>query len=116
MTFESRTLSRREAMALLGGAVITITACGGDSPSSPSSGGSTGDKTGTISGNHGHSASIDSARLQAGNALDLDIRGSATHPHTVSLGASEVVQIRNGDRVSKTTSNDDGHTHQVTFN
>jgi hypothetical protein len=117
MTFESRTLSRREVMALLGGAVVTITACGGNSPSSPSNGGGTsGDKSGVISGNHGHTASIDSGRLQAGNALDLDIRGSATHPHQVSLGASEVVQIRNGDRVSKTSSNDDGHTHQVTFN
>lgn len=116
MTFESRTLSRREVMALLGGAVVTITACGGNSPSAPSTGGGTGDKTGTISANHGHTATITSGQLQAGGALDLPIQGNSTHPHTVRLGASEVVQVRNGDRVSKTSTNDDGHTHQVTFN
>ena len=120
----SRSLSRREVLVLLGGASVVITAAcgggGGSSPASPSSPPPTagaGDKEATsISANHGHVAIIRSAELQAGGALSLNITGSANHPHTLALSGDEVVSIRNGGRVSKTSSNDDGHTHTVTFN
>ena len=52
----------------------------------------------------------------AGNAISLNIRGNAPHPHTVDLSATELQQISAGQRVSKVSSNDDGHTHDVTFN
>lgn len=118
----SRSLSRREVLVLLGGASVVITAaCGGGGSSSPTSPTSnppaTGDKeASSISANHGHSASITAAQLQAGGAVSLNIRGNSSHPHSVGLSADEVVSIRNGGRVSKESSNDEGHTHTVTFN
>src|SRR5436190_17797237 len=90
-------LGRREftlqaALAMLSGVVITITGCGSMevSPTSPSpslslspspspspSPGPSGDVVGSISANHGHSAVITRAALTAGNAVSLDIHGSA---------------------------------------
>lgn len=118
---ESRSLSRREVLVLLGGAsvVLTAAACGGgggSSPTSPNPPVAAGDEVGAISGNHGHSAVVTSGQLQAGGALTLNIQGSATHPHSVALSGDEVASVRNGSRVSKESSNDDGHTHTVTFN
>lgn len=120
----SSTLTRREfsvraALLMLGGAVITISeGCGGGGGGSPT--GATppgpGDKVGAISANHGHVATITAAQLMAGNGLSLSIRGSSAHNHTVMLSGDEVVAIRNGTRVTKTSSVDDAHDHDVTFN
>lgn len=117
----SKVLTRREfsvqaALLMLGGAVVTISGCGGGgSPASPSTPGSS-DRTGSVSANHGHTAVITAAQLNAGNGLTLDIRGSSAHPHTVTLTGAEVMSINSGARVSKESSNDDSHTHTVTFN
>jgi hypothetical protein len=119
MMKEGTTLSRREftlaaAMAALSGVAITISACGGNgSPAAPSA---TGDKTGTIGANHGHSAVITSGQLSAGGALSLNIRGTSDHPHTVTLTAAEISAIAGNGRVSKQSTTDDGHSHTVTFN
>lgn len=109
------------AYALLGGAAISITGCGSSSPSSPSGSNpppaaGPGDKSGDVSGNHGHVATVTAAQLSAGGALSLNIRGVSDHPHTVSLSAGEVASIASGTRVSKASSSDDGHAHTVTFN
>lgn len=105
------------ALAMLGGATITISGCGGggggSSPTAPSA---PGDKVGSVSANHGHTATINAAQLSAGAALTLQIRGTSDHPHTVQLSAGEVTQIAGGSRVSKNSSVDDGHDHTVTFN
>jgi len=112
-------LTRREftlqsALAILSAATITITGCGDDdSPTGPSG---SGDKTGSVSANHSHEAVIAAARLTAGLAISLDIRGQATHPHTVELTAAEVTSIGTGATVSKTSTTDSGHNHTVTFN
>jgi hypothetical protein len=134
---EQNVLSRREfsvaaALAALSGVAITITACGGgggggESPTgasgapgyndgSTTSGSASGDKVGTISANHGHSAVITAAQLTAAGALKLDIKGAADHPHTVELSAAEVVAIAGGARTSKESSTDASHSHTVTFN
>ena len=117
--------SRREftlasALALLGGVTITV-GCGGgggsySSPSSPSSstGGPSG-AAGTVSDNHGHQAVITAAEMTAGNALNLDIQGEATHPHMVSLSAADLATIRAGRAVVKASSDTEAHHHQVTF-
>lgn len=123
------TLGRREftvasVMALLSGVTITLSGCGGGgSPSSPSptggSGGpptSSGDRTASISANHGHTAVVTGAMITAGAAVSLNIRGSSDHPHTVALSASEIQQIGAGQRVAKNSSTDGGHDHTVTFN
>ncbi|HZO09335.1 MAG TPA: hypothetical protein VFC77_08150 [Myxococcota bacterium] len=125
-----QTVDRREftvaaVLAALSGVVITISSCGGsDSPTSnptpnpnptptpPPS----GDKSGSISGNHGHTAVITAAQLTAGGAISLDIMGTATHTHTVSVSAAEVTQISQGTQVAKTSTSNDGHAHTVTFN
>ncbi len=109
------------ALLMLGGAVITISGCGGGgTPAGPSNPGPTptpgGDEVGAISANHGHTATLTAAVLTAGNGLTLEIRGSASHPHTVAISGAEGVQVRDGQRVAKASSVDDNHNHTVTFN
>jgi hypothetical protein len=128
---EHRTLDRREftlqsAMAILSAATITISGCGGGSSPAPSPNPNPnpnpnpgpGDVSGTIAGNHGHTAIITSAVLTAANAIQLDIHGTADHPHTVSLSAAEVTMIGARQTVSKVSSTDGAqiHSHTVTFN
>jgi hypothetical protein len=55
------------------------------------------------------------AQLSAGNAVTLDIRGQADHPHTVSLTAAEITSIAAGQRVGKASTEEAFHTHTVTF-
>jgi hypothetical protein len=119
-------LDRREftlqlVLAVLSGATITVvSACGGGgnppSPSpSPNPGGTNG-ITGTVTGNHGHTATITNAQLTAANAVSLDIRGGADHPHTISLSANQVMQVAARQRVSVESTNEVAHTHTVIFN
>ena len=119
-------LDRREftvgaVMAMLAGVTVTISGCGGGgggggtgSPNQPTP--TNGDRLGNVSANHGHVARIEAARLTAGEAVRLDIRGTSDHPHTVDLTAAEVAAIRDGQRVGKASSEDDFHTHTITFN
>ncbi len=116
---ERRTFTRQSILALLSGVAVTI-ACGddGESPTSPSP---TGGISGTVVANHGHTATITDAQLTASNAVALQIRGGATHPHTVELSAQEVGQIAARQRVSKSSTTDDSpdaglHSHTVIFN
>jgi hypothetical protein len=121
-TFAEPKLDRREftertVLALLSGVTITISGCGDDdTPTGPTSPGGSADVMGAVSANHGHTATITSAQLTAGNAVMLNIRGNADHPHTVELGGAEVMQVAGGQRVSKSSSTDAGHSHTVTFN
>ena len=129
-----RLLDRREftaeaALAALAGVMITVSGCGGggggggySSPSSPSTpsagtgGGSSSDKSGTISSNHGHLAVVTGAQLIAGNAVQLDIRGSADHTHTVTLTAAAIQAIQAGRPAVTDSTSSTGHVHSVTFN
>lgn len=108
------------AMAMLAGVAISVTGCGSDSgsPAAPSSSpsSSSADKTGTISANHGHTASVTSAQLSAGGGLTLAIQGTSGHPHSVVLAASDLTAIAANQRVTKESSVDAGHSHTVTFN
>ncbi|HSD65882.1 MAG TPA: hypothetical protein VLF95_04235 [Vicinamibacteria bacterium] len=131
-TVLDRAVDRRQftlasAMAILAGVAITITdaACGGSSysPGSPSptptpnpNPSPAGDKVGVVSSNHGHSAVITGAQLTAGGALMLDIRGTATHTHSVELSAAEISSIAASQKVAKESSTDASHSHTVTFN
>jgi len=119
-------IDRREftlqfALAALAGATVTIVpACGGGGGSpagpSPGPGGGGSNVSGVVTANHGHIASIDNARLSAGDAITLDIRGDADHPHTVMLTSAQVMQIAARQRVSVESSNDVAHSHFVVFN
>jgi hypothetical protein len=117
-TADRREFTRLSLLAMLSGVPITIGGCGGGGSGSPTTS-SSGDKSGSISANHGHVVTITSAELAAGGQLLLTLRGTigvAQHSHTVSLTAAEVVSIRDGSRVSKVSSTDDLHEHTVTFN
>jgi hypothetical protein len=101
-------------MALLGGASITLTGCGGGGVTEPTY----ADKTGTVDFNHGHTVVITAAQLSAGGDVTLDIQGTSTHPHQVVLTSAEVRAVREGTRISKdsTKSPTGSHAHVVTFN
>ena len=123
-----RGITRREftvesLMALFAGVAITVStsACGssgggGGNPAAPD-----GSRGANISANHGHVATVTAAQITSANNVTLDIRGSADHPHTVGLTGAEVVQIGNGQNVTKTSSTDPSassgtHDHTVSFN
>ena len=115
-----RRATLKSILALLSGVTITIAGCGGnESPTMQNPG--TGGVSGNITANHGHAATITSVQLGANNAVTLQIRGSATHPHTVELSSQELAQIGAAQRISKTSSTDSSpdagvHSHVVTFN
>lgn len=114
---ESPDLSRRDfslkaALALLAGVVITIDGCGSN-PAAPTP--PVKDVSGTISNNHGHVATITSAQITAGSAISLDIRGDASHPHTVDITQAELHTLQSRQPVAKDSTNNNGHMHTVTF-
>jgi VCBS repeat-containing protein len=120
-----RLLSRREftlesALAMLAGVAITISGCSDDTTSptpNPGGGGTnSGDVSGVVSANHGHRATVTAAQITAAGMVSLNIMGDATHPHTVELSASQVQSIGARQRVSVTSTTNDGHDHTVTFN
>jgi hypothetical protein len=125
----TRFLDRREftaeaVLAMLSGVVILVSesACGGSGSSSPMSPaplpptGGTGDKVGQISNNHGHSAMVTAAELLAGNQVQLDIRGTADHTHSITLTHDELKNVSGGATVSTDSTTTNGHDHTVTFN
>lgn len=125
---ERRQITALAALTLLGGATITITGCGGggSSPAAappppaatppPAASCPPGNACGQVDGDPAHRAEITAAQLSAGGALELDIRGSSGHSHTVSLTADEVVAIRDKARVTKISTTTLNHNHSVVFN
>ena len=122
-------LDRREftlaaILAILSGVTITISGCGSgsSSPSTPSTPAPTpqppaaGDKSGSISANHGHTVTITAAQLTAGGDVTLLLTEGSGHTHNVSLTGGEVVQIRDNQKVAKESTSNSGHSHTVTFN
>jgi hypothetical protein len=114
-----REFTLEAALAILAGCVITIsnTACGDSTPPStptpapaPAS-----DVNGSVSANHGHVAVVTGAQITAGNAVALDIRGTATHPHTVMVSQADLTSLKNRQTVTLASSTDAGHSHTVTF-
>ena len=122
---QSASLTRREftleaALAILAGCVITISdsACGKSTPSTtptptpvnPS------DVNGNVSANHGHVAVITGAQITAGTAIvALDIRGTATHAHTLAISQADLTTLKNRQTITSLSTTDSGHSHTVTF-
>ena len=125
---ERRRISALAALTLLGAPTITIVGCGGGGGSSPAAAPPptttpppaascpSGSACGQVSVDPQHRAEITAAQLTAGAALELDIRGSSTHNHTISLTADEVVAIRERRQVVKLSSTTLNHDHSVVFN
>jgi len=138
----ARSLTRREfnaasVNALFVGMTVWVSGCSGGGSSSPAAPTATptsapapssaGDKSGTISANHGHVATVTGAQLQASGAVALSIRGTADHDHAVQLSADQVRQVSGGTRVAQASTESaatpdgyggstPGHSHSVTFN
>jgi hypothetical protein len=118
---DATVITRREftlesALALLSTVAITVSGCDDDSPPTPTTPSTPpSNVTGNISANHGHTAVIDSARISAGTAFSLDIRGTATHPHTVDIAQADLMALQNRQTVTKTSTTDNSHSHTVTF-
>lgn len=121
----SSSVTRREftleaALAILAGCLITISdvACGSSTPAAtPTTPTPTNpaDINGVVSANHGHVAIITGAQITAGNAIALDIRGTATHTHTVSISQADLTSLKNRQPVVSNSTTDSGHSHTVTF-
>jgi len=125
-----RQFTQEASLAFLAGVVVTVADCGGGSggggddgygnptggsPTTTLAAAPTGSKSGTITGNHGHTAVITAAQLTAGGAVSLDISGTAGHTHMVDLPAQAVGQVKDGHKVEKMSTATD-HSHLVTFN
>jgi hypothetical protein len=120
---DDRLVTRRDftlesALALLAGVTITISGCGDDDSPGPTAPGPTpvADKTASISTNHGHAATITGAQISAGGAFSLNILGTATHPHTITVSPGELGAIGAGQRVNIQSTIDNNHSHTVSFN
>jgi hypothetical protein len=126
--------SRRAFLKTLTGAVavgfaVQILGCTEEPLSSDGTGGNNGncpqpsstlgksaatDRSGTVGSNHGHVALVTAAAQDAGQAFLLDITGSASHSHTVSLTTQDVANLKAGAALTKQSSTN-GHSHSVTF-
>lgn len=71
---------------------------------------------GRIDDNHEHWVRLSHQQIEAGEALVVDITGTSTHPHTISLSAEHLAQIRKGKYVYVRSTVDWGHEHGVHFN
>ena len=112
-SLDRREFTLQAALAILAGVTITVgEACGG-SNTAPSA--TPSDVTGSISANHGHTAVITGAAITAGNALSLDIQGTATHPHTVAISQADLQSLKSRQTVARDSTNNNGHMHTVTF-
>lgn len=111
-----REFTQASINALFVGMGVSLSGCGGGGgggsySTAPSATGpatttppvSSGSREGTVSANHGHSAVVTAAQLQAGGAVSLNVQGTADHSHSLELGAAEVRDIAAGARVSKAT-------------
>jgi DNA-binding PadR family transcriptional regulator len=110
------TLTRREftseaVMALLAGVSIVISGCGSgsgsSSPTAPSS--NSGDFNGAISANHGHVATVTAAQVTSPASVSLNIRGTETHDHTISLSADQIRTIGARTQVSVVSTSEESH-------
>lgn len=110
---ERREFTALSALALLGGATITVTGCSGNPAGASGMGG--GSVTGAISANHGHAAAVTGAQLDAGGDLSVHIQFQADHDHVVALTSAQVVDVRNGKTVAKESTETNDHHHTVTF-
>ena len=108
-----REFTVQSALAILSGVVITVSGCDEHPPMSPT----VNDVSGTVSANHTqpHVVTVTGAQITAGTALTLTLTGTPTHTHTVQVTPGDLGTLRNRQPVTKASTNDNGHTHDVTF-
>jgi len=68
----------------------------------------------SISGNHGHTLSIDEADLDATTDKTYNIMGTAGHDHTVTFTAPQLAMLKAGQTVVVNSTTTNAHMHAVT--
>jgi hypothetical protein len=68
-----------------------------------------------IEDNHGHTLVVSEADVAAAADKTYDIEGGADHAHTVEITAAQFAQLAAGEEVVIESSDDDGHSHDVTI-
>jgi len=70
----------------------------------------------SISANHGHSLTVSKADVAAGSQKTYQLSAANTdgHIHTVVLSSSDFSTLATNHRISATSTNQSGHTHDVT--
>jgi hypothetical protein len=68
----------------------------------------------TITSNHSHSLSVPMADVTAAVEKTYHIQGAATHDHEVTLTAADFAKLANSESVTKTSTEVNTHTHDVT--
>lgn len=91
---------------------VLTAACGGGDDDDDKSGSSC---TTAIATNHGHTMTVSNAEIMAGAAKTYDIQGSSAHSHTVQLSADDFADLTAGSVFVVTSSEDAGHSHDVTI-
>jgi hypothetical protein len=106
-------MTRKQFLRSVGGgsALLLQQACGGgyDAPVECGSSGT------SIAGNHGHAFVIPVADLVSTTDKTYTMTGTASHPHTVTLTPAQLRDIRDGRRVTVTSTSNStpAHTHAV---
>lgn len=67
-----------------------------------------------ISANHGHALTVPIADVMAGVDKMYNIKGASAHPHMITITAAQFAMIKANTAITVTSSNDAGHTHDVT--
>jgi hypothetical protein len=111
-------LDRKEFLTGIAGVTVTLVihACGGDDSEGNPTGGGANCNDGvdaTISSNHGHELRIPAADFDAGESKTYSIQGSSTHSHSITLSAQDLTDLKAGQKISKDSTTDAGHTHSL---
>ena len=69
----------------------------------------------SIGGNHGHSLTISSTDVNAGDEKTYNITGSSGHSHSVTVSATNFNTLKNNQQISVNSTTGDSTTHSVTI-
>lgn len=93
-----------------------LSACGGGggADAGPRDSGGASACSAIVDDNHGHAVSVPRADVEAGGTHTYDIRGTASHTHTITLSPAEFAVLNELGMVIVTSSLV-GHSHMVTI-
>jgi hypothetical protein len=97
--------------------VAAIASCGGGDDGgsqidAPPAGACTSPNT-AIGSNHGHQMSVTIGDVNAAANKTYDIRGSASHTHSVTITANQFTGLEGGQGLNIQSTTGNGHTHTV---
>lgn len=93
-----------------------LAGCGSSDDDGGSSGGDcmTNGSTASISGNHGHTLTVQKSEIMTAAAKMYDIKGTADHTHMVTISAGAFGMLASNQSVMTVSTTGDNHTHSIT--